>query len=302
MPTFGALHAAFKQNIVAVLTTAPRPAGRRGVLESTPVATWAREHNLPLFEVERLREQSSVELVLSLGATVGVLADFGQIVPGTVLRAIPNGILNLHPSLLPKYRGATPIPATILGGDLETGVSTILMDEGLDTGPLIAAQRYRMQGDEDAPLLEARLARLAAEGVVETLQGYLAGRLSPRKQSERGVSVTRRLRRSDGEIRSSQSAEWAYRAWRAYRPWPGSWISVAPTVERLNLEEVGPPIHVTDLPLGGFRLQGGQLLLGLEGGALPLLEVTPAGGRRMTGAALVNGHPEILSPHARIRP
>ncbi len=302
VPAFGALHAHDEQSIVGVITTAQHPSGRGGALLETPVATWARDHDLPLLEVERLRDPSTQETIASLGATLGLLADFGQILPGEMLRATPHGILNLHPSLLPAYRGAAPIPAAILAGDQESGVSTILMDEGLDTGPLLATQRYPLRGDEEAPMLEANLAQLAADGIVETVRRYLAGEISPNPQSGSGVSLTRRLRRADGEIQATWTAERAYRAWRAYRPWPGVWISLAPALERLNLDVVGEPISEVPVPLGGLLVHEGVLLLGLDGGALPLHEVTPMGGRRMSGAALIHGRPELLAPHARIRP
>jgi methionyl-tRNA formyltransferase len=232
---------------------------------------------------------------------VGLLADFGQIVPAEMLRSVPRGILNIHPSLLPAYRGAAPIPAAILAGDQETGVSTILMDEGLDTGPLLVVERHQLRGDEDAPRLEAQLAQLAADGIVRTLDRYLAGEIVPSAQPAEGVSLTRRLQRSDGEALATWTADQAHRAWRAYRPWPGVWISLAPALERLKLDVIGAPLSEIDVPLGGLLVHEEVLLLGLKGGALPLLEVTPMGGRRMSGTALIHGRPELLAPHARIR-
>ena len=301
VPAFDALHEKHEGSIAAVITAAPRPSGRDGALVATPVASWARERDLPLLEVERLRAPSTQDTIASLDVSVGLLADFGQIVPAELLRSVPRGILNLHPSLLPAYRGAAPIPAAILAGDQETGVSTILMDEGLDTGPLLAVQRHQLRGDEDAPRLEAQLAQLAADGIVRTLDRYLAGEIVPSAQPAEGVSLTRRLQRSDGEILATWKAEHAHRAWRAYRPWPGVWISLAPALERLKLDVIGAPLAGIDVPLGGLLVHEEVLLLGLKGGALPLLEVTPMGGRRMSGTALIHGRPELLAPHARIR-
>ena len=221
VPAFDALHEKHEGSIAAVITAAPRPSGRDGALVATPVASWARERDLPLLEVERLRAPSTQETIASLDVTVGLLADFGQIVPAEMLRSVPRGILNIHPSLLPAYRGAAPIPAAILAGDQETGVSTILMDEGLDTGPLLAVQRHQLRGDEDAPRLEAQLAQLAADGIVRRLDRYLAEEIVPSAQPAEGVSLTRRLQRSDGEALATWTAEYAHRAWRAYRPWDG---------------------------------------------------------------------------------
>jgi len=301
VPAFDALDKKHEWSIAAVITAAPRPSGRDGALVSTPVAAWARERDLPLLEVEQLRASSTQETIASLDATVGLLADFGQIVPAEMLRSVHRGILNLHPSLLPAYRGAAPIPAAILAGDQETGVSTILMDEGLDTGPLVAVQRHQLRGDEDAPRLEAQLSRLAADGITGTLDRYLAGEVAPIPQPAVGASMTRRLRRSDGEILATWTVDRAHRAWRAYRPWPGVWISLAPALERLKLDVVGEPLAGIDVPLGSLLVHEEILLLGLQGGALPLLEVTPMGGRRMSGTALIHGRAELLAPHARIR-
>jgi methionyl-tRNA formyltransferase len=153
---------------------------------------------------------------------VGLLADFGQIVPAEMLRSVPRGILNLHPSLLPAYRGAAPIPAAILAGDQETGVSTILMDEGLDTGPLLAVQRLQLRGDEDAPRLEAQLAQLAADGIAGTLDRYLAGEIVPSAQPAEGVSLTRRLQRSEGRARTPGMARVPPMAWCLDQPRPSA--------------------------------------------------------------------------------
>ena len=130
-----------------------------------------RSH-LPLLEVERIRDSAVVARIAALNADIGLLADFGQIVPSALLSAPRHGILNLHPSLLPRHRGASPIPAAILAGDTATGVSTIAMDAGLDTGALVRVDRVELSGDERAPVLEERLAHLAAEGIEETLRGW----------------------------------------------------------------------------------------------------------------------------------
>ncbi len=301
LPAFAALRADPTQTIVGVVTAAPRAAGRDAALRQTPVAEWAAEEGLPLLQVARLRDASTQIEIRELGATIALLADFGQLVPAELLASLPRGALNLHPSLLPAHRGASPIPAAILAGDHETGVSTIVMDEGLDTGSLLAVQRYLMRGDEDAPLLEARLAALAAERIVATTHDYLSGRLTPTPQPATGASLTRRLKRTDGAISADWTAEAAHRAWRAYRPWPGTWVSVSPLLERLILDTVGEPVQTVDIEPGHFALREGELLLGLQEGALPLLEVTPAGGHRMSGAELVRGRSELLAPHARIR-
>jgi methionyl-tRNA formyltransferase len=300
LPSFDAVFADPYFDVVGVVTAAPRAAGRSGELQPTPVARWARERELDLLETGRIREKEALETISSLGATVGLLVDFGQIVPVELLSALPRGALNLHPSLLPKFRGASPIPAVIIAGDLDTGVSTIVMDDGLDTGPLLNVQRYPLKGDEAAPDLETRLALLASESITDTLKRYLSGALRPEAQPADGVSLTKRLTRADGAVQAATHVDAAYRAWRAYRPWPGIWVSVAPLLDRLILDEVGEPERGVQVEPGCFAEHEGTLMLGLQGGALPLLQVIPTGGRRMTGAELLRGRPELLAPHARI--
>lgn len=300
LPSFAALAAAEGINIVAVLTAAPRPSGRSGEARATPVAAWARSAHLPLIETERVRDDSALRSVESLRADVGVLADFGQIVPPRLLAATRHGILNLHPSLLPRHRGASPVPAAILAGDSTTGLSTILMDEGLDTGGIVDTVHVPLRGDERAPVLEERLAHLAAERIVATVRAWVDGGIVAQAQGEDGATHAPRLRRSDGRISAVTSAESAWRAWRAYQPWPGIFVEMPGIVERLRLDHIEAPRSGYSAPPGSFSIVGDLLLLHLDGGAIPLRRVTPAGGREMDGAALVRGRPEIISPHARI--
>ena len=269
----------------------------------TPVSEWAERARLPLFEVERIRDEATTATIKALNADVGLLADFGQIIPTALLSAPRHGILNLHPSLLPRHRGASPIPAAIIGGDRETGVCTIVMDAGLDTGAVLRVDRMELHGDERAPELEERLANLAAVSIEHTLRGWIAGSIVPMSQEGAGATVAPRLHRSDGRISSSTPALRAWAAWRAYLPWPGVYVEIPGTIDRLRLDLVGAPVQAGDAANGALSLDAaGRLLLHLAGGALPLLRVTPAGGREMDGAELVRGRPEIVAAHARIAP
>lgn len=255
---------------------------------------------MPVIEATRVRDESTLLSIEELRADVGVLADFGQIVPPRLLAATRHGILNLHPSLLPRHRGASPIPAAILAGDRETGVCTILMDEGLDTGAIVDTVVLPLHDDERAPALEERLAHLAAERIVATVRSWVAGDVTARPQSEEGATNAPRLRRSDGRLGAATSALAAWRSWRAYQPWPGVFVEMPGIVERLRLDHIEAPLPASGAPRGSFSMNGERLLLHLEGGTLPIHRVTPAGGREMDGVALVRGRPEIVAPHARI--
>jgi methionyl-tRNA formyltransferase len=293
VPSLATLAGEAALEIISVVTAPPRPVGRRQVLQPTPVGHWATEHGLALLTPERLRSHDSVAQVANLGPDLLVLADYGQIVPAALLELPRHGALNLHPSLLPRHRGASPIQATILAGDRETGVSLMLMDEGLDSGPLVAQRAVALEGSETAPELEERLAALAAQLLSESLVAWLDGTLAARAQPVEGVSLTRPLRRSDGLLDPARPVLELERKVRAYQPWPGTYIERGGdrlAVWRARVADVAPAAAPGDLvPTGG----GGVGLVAADG-TLELLEVQPAGGRRMSGQEYVRGRPGVL--------
>ncbi len=236
--------------------------------------------------------RSFLDALAALHPDLGVLADYGKLLPAAVLDVAPHGILNLHPSLLPRHRGATPIPAAILAGDARTGVSLFRMDAGMDTGPLVAVEATPIDPAEDAPALEERLARMAAALVARSVGPYLRGQVSPRAQPEVGVTVTRPLARGDGRLDPALPAAVLERQVRALRPWPGSFVEVPSDRLAVLRVAVGDPA-ADDVP-GTLVADGPGLALATESGRLILLEVRPAGGRPMDGAAYRRGHPAAV--------
>jgi methionyl-tRNA formyltransferase len=277
-------------DVVAVVTVPPRPVGRAHVLTATPVETQARELGLPILTPVRLRAADALDKVLGTGPELAVLADYGQIVPSAILD-LPYGALNLHPSLLPRHRGATPIPATILAGDGETGVSLIRMDHGIDTGPIVAQERAMLAGDETAPALEARLAIVAAGLLARSLEPWLAGELVATPQSDDGATMTRPLRRADARLDPDRVADHLARQVRAYLPWPGSFLELPRGGRLVVLAAETAPSEPGDPPGRLIRTRDDGLALTTADGRLVLHEVQPSGGRPMTGQAFVRGHP-----------
>jgi methionyl-tRNA formyltransferase len=293
VPVLEAAAAAPELELVAVVTAPPRPVGRARTLTETAVATAAAGLSAPVLAPERLRDAGFQAALQELGAAVGVLADYGKLVPAAVLDLPPHGILNLHPSLLPRHRGAAPVPATILAGDDMTGVTLMLMDPGLDTGPIVAVERTPVGEGEDAPALEARLARLAAVLLADRIGPYLAGRLRPEPQPEEGVTLTRPLTREDGRLDPAAPARQLERQVRAYRPWPGTFVELADG-ERLAI--LGADVAVgaaTDHP-GTLVADGDGVALATVRDRLRLLHVRPAGGRAMDGAAYRRVRPGVV--------
>ncbi len=277
--------------VVAVVTTPPRPAGRRKAPTATAVAERAAAHRLPLLAPERLRDAETLAALGACRAGVAVLADYGRILPPAVLGGFPHGVLGVHPSLLPRHRGASPIPAAIAAGDSETGVTIYRMDAGMDTGPIVAADRMPLDGREDAPGLEARLAADAAGLLERILLPWLAGSLEARPQPGEGATVTRLLRREDGRLDAAQTAAVLERLVRALRPWPGTYLNLPDTRLAVVAADVAPT-DPADVP-GTLVADGDGLALATVDGRLRLLIVRPAGGREMDAPAFRRGHPRI---------
>jgi methionyl-tRNA formyltransferase len=236
---------------------------------------------------EKLRNEESIGSVAELLPDLLVLADYGQIVPAALLDLPRFGALNLHPSLLPRHRGASPIPAAILADDPETGVSLMLMDAGLDSGPLVKQRRFPLKGTETAPELERALAEVAAELLAVSLPAWLNSELLPLPQEEEGMTLTRPLRRSDGKLDPHRDAIDLERQVRAYQPWPGTFFESTDgrvvIWKARAIDGAATPGTIVDGPA-----------IGTADGLLELLEVQPAGGRRMSGAELVRGRSGLI--------
>jgi len=281
------LHVHPDVELVGVVTAPPRPAGRGRRPTPTGIDIAAQSLGVPvILRPGRLRAPDAVADVLALRPDLLVLADYGQIVPAPLLD-VAHGALNLHPSLLPRWRGASPIPAAILAGDATTGVTLMRMDAGLDTGPIVAQEAMTLTGRETAADLEERLALLAADLLERSIGDWLDGRLEARPQPAEGATLTRLLRREDGQLDPARSAVELERQVRAYQPWPGSFIEL--DRERLVVTRASVvPRAPGDRP-GALVTEGGWPAVATAGGRLVLEELTPAGRRPMPGDAWLRG-------------
>lgn len=296
VPTLQMLAAHVAVALVGVLTPPDRSAGRRGRPTPVPIAAEARRLGLPLFQPERIRTLETAAAIRELGPALGVLADFGRIIPSAILELPRHGILNVHPSVLPRHRGATPISATILAGDPEAGVSVLRMDTGLDTGPVLARRSWPLSGSETTPELEARAAIEGAELLAELLEPYLRGECHPVAQDEAAATLTRPLRREDGLLDPVRPAAELERQVRAYLPWPGSYLQTQ--TGRIVVHRAAAARREAGDRTGLLVADGDGLALVAADGRLRLLEVQPAGGRPMSAAAFLRGHPAIIGQAA----
>ncbi len=292
LPVVGALSRHPGVNLIGIISAPVRSGRSSRATDDVPMADWAAASRVPIFRPRRLRDAAAMDAVRRAAPDLLVLADYGQIVPEALLTLPRFGALNLHPSLLPRHRGATPIPATILAGDVETGVSLIQMDAGLDTGPVIAQVRLPLTRAETAAALETRLAVLAGELLGENLGPWLAGEIRPVPQAPEGATLTRPLSREDGRLDPTLGIDFLDRQKRAYDPWPGTFVDT--TLGRLIVWEVRALEGGASRRPGMLvRLPANRLGLATRDGLLELMEVQPAGGRRMTGGNLLRGRPGL---------
>jgi methionyl-tRNA formyltransferase len=296
VPILQALLALPAIRVVGVVTLPDRPAGRHALASPTPVAVAAEAAGLLPLKLASVRVPESITGVAALRPTLGVLADFGRIVPPALLDVPPRGILNVHPSLLPRHRGATPVPATILAGDERAGVSIIQMDAGLDTGPIVAAESWSLRGDEAGPELEAEAAAIGARLIARIVPAWLAGTVPAVPQSDEGATLTRPFTREDGRLDPSLPAVQLERMVRALRPWPGTFIETV--AGRLAILEAAVAPEAAGGP-GTILADGDGLALATVEGRLRLQRVRAAGGRPMTGPEYRRGAGRML-PGTRV--
>ncbi len=207
--------------VAAVYTRPDSPSGRGQRLTPPPVKACALEHGLTVVQPETLRRQPAQEQLRDFAPEALVVAAYGRILPPEALSIPPKGVLNVHPSLLPKYRGPSPVATAILDGVATTGVTIMLLDAGMDTGPVLAQREAAIQPEETVGALTERLFRLGADLLVETLPAWAEGRLTPRPQDNDQATVTKLVEKEDGQLDFTQPASRLSRMLRAYDPWPG---------------------------------------------------------------------------------
>lgn len=279
--------------VVGVVTQPDRPAGRGRRLASSPVKQVALERGLPLSQPRSLRTPEAVAQLAAWKPEIIVVAAFGQILKQNVLDLPPHGCLNVHASLLPRWRGAAPVPAAILAGDEVTGVTVMQMDAGLDTGPILAQREEPIRPEDTRATLEERLASLGADLLVETLPAYVAGGLSPRPQSEEGATYAAQLRKQDGRLNWSRPAVELDRQMRAFSPWPGTFTTWRG--QRLKVLRAVPlPGWHGDAPPGTVLALAGGVAVATGEGTLRLEEVQLAGKRPMAMAAFLRGQRDLV--------
>jgi methionyl-tRNA formyltransferase len=274
--------------VVGVITQPDRPAGRGKILTPPPVKSLALSLDIPVMQPEKLKDTAAMEQLQAWQPDLIVVAAFGQILRQNVLEMPHLGCINIHASLLPRWRGAAPIQAAILNGDNQTGVTIMLMDAGVDTGAILSQRIEPIKTDDTTGVLSARLANIGAELLFETLPLYLNKSITPQNQPEQGMTYAPMLKKEDAKLDFSQSAQANDRKIRAYNPWPGAF-----TIWRGNALKLLKS-HVIDsakAPLNpGATLVIEQMpAVYTSKGILVFDEVQPAGKKIMPGNIFLQG-------------
>jgi len=278
--------------VVAVVTQPDRPKGRELKLQPSPVKQLALHAGLPVLQPERARDEVFLSALRELQPDLIAVAAYGQILPQSILDLPRFGCLNLHTSLLPRYRGAAPIQWAILNGDAETGVTIMKMDAGLDTGDILAQATTLIHPEDNSETLHDRLARMGAELLVRTLPDYVAGKLLARPQPVEGASYAPKIKKQDGRLDWTQPARALWNRVRGLVPWPGafSYLPGQPQPHLLKIwqaevvERSGQPGEVLQADKAG-------LVVGCGREALRILTLQREGGRRLPAPEFLAGHP-----------
>ena len=272
--------------IVGVITQPDRPAGRGQTLTSPPIKKAALALNLPVIQPRRLREPEAMDQLKNWSPDLIIVAAFGQILRQEVLDLPRFGCINVHASLLPRWRGAAPIQAAILAGDRQAGVTIMRMDPGIDTGGILSQQGLPIEAEDTAETLTGKLAELGAGLLLETLPGTLDGTLQPTPQPQEGATYAPLIKKEDGALDFSQPAEFLARKVRAYQPWPGAFTTWQG--QPLKVIRAHAVADLAAPPGQTLIYQGLPAVASLPGG-LVLEAVQPAGKRVMEGKTFLSG-------------
>lgn len=275
--------------VVGVVTQPDKPVGRAQLIEPPPIKKALARAKMPILQPPRIKERQAIEEIRALMPDVIVVAAYGQILPREVLEIPKIACLNLHASLLPRWRGAAPIQAAIVAGDPETGITVMYMTEGLDTGDILLQRRTEIRPDDTGGSLHDRLAQIGPEALLESLRLLAAGTAPRIPQDNTLATYASKLKREHGKIDWFEPTEVIARKIRAFNPWPGALMQIGGQNLKIFSARV---VDLSGQP-GEILCRQGQLVIATGKGALLLEDVQLEGKRRMSAAEFLRGHPSI---------
>ncbi len=272
--------------IVGVVTQPDRPTGRGRQINPPPVKVEAARLGLPVIQPEKIRQPDAVEGIAAWSPDLIVVTAYGQIIRQNILDLPRLGCINVHASLLPRWRGASPIQAAILNGDKTTGITIMKIDAGLDTGNIITQEPLAIAENETADSLEEKLAELGAQVLIQTIPGYASGEIQIHNQDDSKATYAPLIKKEDGLLDFNQNVEVLERKVRAYNPWPGAYFILKDFPVKIKTAKA---IKMESRTIGSHTIIEGQPAINAQGGCLVINELQPANKRAMTGKEFLQG-------------
>ncbi|MFA5062060.1 MAG: methionyl-tRNA formyltransferase [Patescibacteria group bacterium] len=276
-------------DVVLVITQPDKKVGRKQVVEESPVKILAEKNNIPVAQPESLKDyQLPVE-----NLDLNVVAQYGLIIPKKIINFPRYGSINVHGSLLPKYRGASPIQTAITSGETETGNTIMLMDEKMDTGPILTQESVTIDPNDTYPQLADKMAKKAVILLLNTIPEYIEGKITPQPQAGE-PTLTKLLSKDDGQIDFNKTPAEIYNKFRGLQPWPGIWCFWnGKRLKILNLKKADKNIEPGKMEPGKVEVSGNEIFVGCKEGAIEILELQPEGKNPMTAKVFLNGYKNI---------
>jgi len=279
--------------VMGVLTQPDKPSGRKQELSPSPVKILAQKNNLHIWQPEKLKDNSKIiDELKKAEADILIVVAYGQIIPQEILELFPSGAINVHPSLLPKYRGASPIQSAILKGEHETGVTIMLMDDKMDHGPILAQEKMRLTGEETNESLHNQLAEIGVGLLITTVRKYLAGEITPQEQDHEAAIFCAAITKADAKIDWQEPAQKIKQKIYAFYPWPATWTMLGG--QRLK---IFPPVAVKETrkqenkkTIGQINISNNELIVICGEDELELKKVQLEGKKEMPIADFIRGY------------
>lgn len=273
------------RNVVGVFSQPDKPVGRKQIITPTATKVVAIEHNIPVFQPAKLRDGEALKIMQELKPDLTVVAAYGKILPKDILEVSPLGNVNVHGSLLPKYRGSAPIQWSVINGDEITGITTMFMAEGMDTGDMIMKFELPIGEDETAGELFDRMAELGAESIEKTLELFDKGEVKAEPQNEEEATYAPMLKKEMGEIDFSKTAEEIHNLARGLNPWPMAYTFLDGKSIKIHAAKIAEGFSGAE----GTLLDEKRFIVGCKNGAVEFITVQPEGKNKMSGADFIRG-------------
>jgi len=287
-----ALHADEDIFVSAVVCQPDKPVGRKKEMTAPATKLFAVKNNIPVIQPEKKKDiLPELQAVLKEDIDLFVIVAYGKIIPQIVLDIPKMGSVNVHPSLLPKYRGPSPLQSAIKNQDTKTGISIMLIDDEMDHGPILKQTTFALKGSETTESLGKTVVELGGPLLVETLKGYVAGKIKAEPQDHDKASYCKMIEKEDGRIDWTKSAEEIFAQLRSYTPWPGVFTSL--DGKTIKIHTIAVDQEKAELKPGEILIEEKRLFIGTSTNAIEIFQIQPEGKPRMFTPNFLNGHPEL---------